>query len=90
MCIFIHSLLYIILMHIHGCVKVKSGNIVVLLTIFMNKATYDLFVNLSPIFTIFSILVNNVIVHMSHHFGCHGYNFGGNLHVTIVTKLLYY
>ena len=28
-------------------------------------------VNLSTIFTIFSILVNNAIVHMSHHFGSH-------------------
>ena len=31
---------------------------------------------LSPIFTIFSILVNNYIVHMLHDFGCHGNHFG--------------
>ena len=56
----------------HRCVKVKSGKIVVLLKIFLNKATSDCFVNLSPIVTIFSIQVNNYIVHISHHFGCHG------------------
>ena len=86
---FCHTL-YQNITSLHMCVKVKSCKIVVLLKIFLNKATSDYFVNLSPIFTIFSILVNNGIVHMSHHFGCHGYHCGRNLCVTIVTKLLYY
>ena len=41
----------------HKCVKVKSGKIVVLMKIFLNKATSYCFINLQPIFTIFSILV---------------------------------
>ena len=69
--------------------KVKSGKIVILLKIFLNKATSDCFINLSPIFTIFSIPVDNDTVYMSHHFGCHGNHFGWNLCVTIVTQLLY-
>ena len=52
------------------CVKVKSDKNV-LLKIFLNKATCDCFINLSPIFTTFNFLVNNHIVHMAHHFGCH-------------------
>ena len=58
---------------LHRCIKVKSGKIVVLLKIFLNKATFACFVNLSPIFLIFS---NNDIVHMSHQFGCHRHYFG--------------
>ena len=77
-------------LQVHRCVKVKSGKIVVLLKIFLKKAISDCFINLSPIFTIFSILINNVIVDMSYDFGCHGNHFGGNLCVTIVTKLLCY
>ena len=73
---------------IHRCVKVKSGKIVPLLKIFLNIAASDCFVSLTPIFTIFSIQVQNDIVHMSHHFGCHGNLFGMNVCVTIVTKLL--
>ena len=84
---------------IHGleCIKqglnpictgvLKSGK-GVLLKIFLNKATSEGFMNLSPIFTIFNILVNNDTVHMWHNFGCHGNHFGGILCVTIVTKLL--
>ena len=33
----------------------------------MNKATSDCIVNVIPIFTIFSILINNDIVHVPHH-----------------------
>ena len=58
--------------------------------IYMNKATSDCFVNLSPIFTIFSILVNNDIICMLIHFGGRGHHFWRTLCVTIVTKLLYY
>ena len=43
----------------------------------------DFFVNLNQIFIIFSNLVNNDVVHMSHHFGCHENHFGRNLCVTI-------
>ena len=71
-------------------IKAKSVQIVVLLNIFLNKGTSDSFVNLSPIFTIFRMPVNNYTVHMSYHFGCHGNHFGGNLCVTIDTKLLNY
>ena len=67
----------------------KSGKIAVLLQIFRNKATSDHFVNLSPVFTIFNILVNNDTVNMSHNFGCQGNYFVRNLCVTIVTKLYY-
>ena len=56
--------------------------------IFLNKATSDCAINLSPNVTIFSITVNNYIVHMSHNFRCHGNHFGRNLCVIIVTKLL--
>ena len=73
----------------HRGVKVKSGTIVVVLKIFIYKATSDCFINLSRIVFIFCILANNNIVHMSHHFGCHGNHFDGNLFVTIDTKLLY-
>ena len=45
----------------HRCVNVKSGTNVVLLTIFLNKATSYCFVSLNPIFTIFSIQVGNDI-----------------------------
>ena len=62
--------------------QVISGKIGVLLKIFLNKASSDYFVNLSPVFTIFSILVNNDIVHMSHNFGCQGSHFVENLCVT--------
>ena len=75
---------------LHGCVKETSDKIAVLLKIFWNKATSNCFVNLSPIFTLFSILVNNNVVHITHHFGCNGNHFGGNLCVIIVTKLLCY
>ena len=72
----------------HRCVKAKSGQIVVLLKIFLNKETSDCFVNLSVILIIFRILVNYDRVHLLHHFGCHGIHFGGNVCVTIDTKLL--
>ena len=65
-------LLALLAVVIHRCVTVKSGKIILLQKIFPNKATSACFVNLSPIFTIFNILVNNDIVHRSHHFGCHG------------------
>ena len=71
----------------HFTSVLKSDKIGVLLNIFMNKATSTCFVNLIPIFTIFSIPVNIEIVHMSHHFGSQGNNVGGNLCVTIVTNL---
>ena len=61
------------------CVKVKSGKIVVLLKIILNQSTSDCFVNLSRIFTIFSIHINNDTVHMLYNFGCHGNHFGRNL-----------
>ena len=54
------------------------------------QGSSDCFVNLSPIFTIFSFPVNNDTVQMSHHFGCHGNYFGRSLCVTIDTKLLNY
>ena len=73
----------------HHHVKAKSGQIVALLKIFLNKGTFDCFVNLSPILTIFNIPVNNDTVHMSHHFSCHGNHFGKNLCVTMDIKLLY-
>ena len=66
------------LVSVHRCVMAKSGQIVVLLKIFVNKGTSDYFVNLSPILTIFRILVNNGRVHLSHD-GCHGNHFGGNV-----------
>ena len=44
----------------------------------------------SPIFTIFRILVNNDSVHLSYHYGCHRNHFGGNVCVTIDTKVLNY
>ena len=72
---------------VHMCVKVKTGKS----TIFLNKTHYDCsFISLSPIFTIFSILVNNNIVNMSHDCGCHGNHFGSKLYVTIVTTILYH
>ena len=71
---------------LHRCVKAKSGQIVVLQKIFLNKETSDCFVNLGPILTIYSIPANNDTVHMSHYFGCHGNHFC----VTIDTKLLNY
>ena len=43
------------LVWIHRCVKVKLGKIIVVLNIFLNKTTFDCFINLSPLFTIFSI-----------------------------------
>ena len=52
-------------------VKVKSGKIAILQNIFLNKATSDCLVNLSRLFTILSILNNN-IVDMSYNFLCHG------------------
>ena len=67
---------------IHRCVKAKSDQIVVLMKVFLNKGPSDCFVNLSPIFTIFTIVVNNDSVHLSHHFSCHGNRFGGNVCVT--------
>ena len=45
------------------------------------------FSNLSPMFTIFGIPVNNDIVVRSHDFGCHGTHFGMKICVTIVTKM---
>ena len=45
------------------------------------------FVNLSSIFTIFSILVNNDIVDMPHDFGSYGNYFVRKLCVTIPTKI---
>ena len=44
------------------------------------------FVNLSQIFTILGILVNNETVDMSHDFCCHGNHFGRKRSVTLVTK----
>ena len=64
----------------------ESGQIVVLLNIFLNKGTSDCVINLSPFFTIFSIPVNNDTVRMSHHFGCHGHHFGVTIYQII--KLL--
>ena len=72
----------------HRCVKAKSGLIVVLLKFVLNKGTTDCFVNLSPIVTIFRILVNNDRIHLSLHCGYHGNHFGGNVCLTIDTKLL--
>ena len=61
-----------------------------LLIILSNKSTSDcIIISLGPIFTIFSIPVTNDTVDKSHDFGCHGNNFGGNLYVTILTRLLY-
>ena len=74
---------------VHRYGKVKLGKIVLLLKIFLNKATSDCFVNLSPIFTIFNIMVNDDVVHISHHFGCHENYFGMNLCVSMVNKLYY-
>ena len=68
---------------VHRCVKAKTGQIVILLTIFVNKGTSDCFVNLCPILIIFRILVSNDRVHLSHHFG-------RNVCVTIDTKYLNY
>ena len=45
------------------------------------------FANSSPIFTIFGILINNDTVDRSRDFGCHGHHFGGEICVTIVTKM---
>ena len=42
------------------------------------------FVNLSPIFAIFDIPVNNDI---AHDFGCYGNHFGRKLCIVIVTKI---
>ena len=47
----------------HRYVKVKSGKIVALVKIFLNKATLTIL--LRPIFTIFSILVNHDIIHVT-------------------------
>ena len=44
--------------------------------------------NLSLIFTLFGILVNNDTLDMSRDFGCHGNNLGGKLCVTIFTKIV--
>ena len=67
----------------HRYAKVTSGKIAILLKKILNKAaTSDCFFSLTPIIIIFSILVNNNIGHMSHHFGCCGNHFGGNLCVT--------
>ena len=75
----------------HMCVKAKSGQIVVILKVLgLNKGTSDYFVNLTPILTILSIPVDNDNVHTLYHFGCHGNYFGGNVCVTIDTKLLNY
>ena len=52
--------------HSHMYVKVKSGKIAMLLTIFLNKATSDCFVNLGPMLTIFRIPVNNDIVYVTY------------------------
>ena len=52
----------------HTYVKVRSGKVGVLLKVFLNKATSDRFVNLSPIFTMFSIPVKIYLIHMSHRF----------------------
>ena len=72
----------------HSYVKVKSGTITVLLKIVLNKGTSDgSFVNLNPIFTIFSILVNYDIVHMSHHFGCQRNRFIVKLHMYVLPQL---
>ena len=64
----------------------KSGNSVVLLKIFLNKANSNWFINLSPIFFIFYFPVSNDVVHISCHFGCHGNHLGRTLWVTIITK----
>ena len=74
-------------MYLHRHVKVKTGNVRVLL---LNKATSQCFVNLSQIFKIFSILVNDNIVYMPHNFGCYENHFGGKICVTIDIKLLHY
>ena len=56
--------------------------------ILLNKAIYNCsFANLSSIFSIFGILVNNGIVDKSNDFRFHGNHFGGKICVTIVTKM---
>ena len=67
--------------------KAKSGQILVLLKIFLNTG---LFRQYKPNLTIFSIPVNNDTVNMSQHFGCQGNHLGGDLCITIDTKLLNY
>ena len=68
--------------------QVPYSKIIVLLNILLIKATSDcIFINLSPILTIFHILTKNDIVDMSHDIGCHGNQFDGKLYVTIVTKV---
>ena len=57
--------------------------IAVLVKLLLNKATcYCSFVNLSPIFTILRIPMNNDIVDISHDFGCVGNHVGVILCVT--------
>ena len=48
--------------------------------IVLNKAIYNCsFANWRPIFSIFSIWVNNGIVDRLNDFGCHGHHFGGKI-----------
>ena len=70
----------------HRYVKIKSGKITVLLKIFLNNATCDGFINLSPIFTILKYYGHQNIVHVSHNLGFHGKCFGV---IPIVIKLYY-
>ena len=56
--------------------------------ILLNRAIYNsCFANLSPIFTIFVILVNDDTVDRSYDYGSHGNYFGEKICVTIVTKM---
>ena len=68
----------------------KYVNVILLFLqkILLNIAIYNYtFVNLSPISTVFGILVNTDIVDRTHDFGCHGIHFGGKICFTIVTKM---
>ena len=53
---------------VYRYVKVKSNEITVLLKIHPNKTSDSSFVNLSPIFPIFTILVNSDIIDVSQWF----------------------
>ena len=62
---FLYKYFYLWPTCMHRCFKVKSGKIAVLLKIFLNKGISDSCINLSPIFTIFSILVNGDKIHVT-------------------------
>ena len=72
-----------------GVHRYVKALLLLLQKILLNKAIYNCrFANLSPIFTIFGILVNNDIVDRSHDFGCHENHFGGKICVTIVNDII--